>query len=211
MQRLAILGSSDLGQQIAYHALNDGHYQPVGFFDDYQPVGTLRHGLPVLGGMDDVERLFAGHQFDCLMVGIGYKHLGFRRQVFERFKGMIPFGTIVHRSSYLDAGSTVAQGSIVYPGCTIDFNSHIGENCLLNVGCVVAHDSRIGPNSFLSPGVCVAGFVEVEGEAILGIGSVVIDNVRIARGVRTAGGTVVTADLDKPGLYAGVPGVWKKE
>ncbi len=210
MQRLAIIGSSDLGQQIAYYALNDGHYEPVGFFDDFQPVGTLRHGLPVLGGMDDVDGLFSEGCFDCLMVGIGYKHLAFRKQVFERFKGKIPFGTIIHRSSYVDSGSTVGQGSIVYPGCTIDFNSHIGENCLLNAGCVVAHDSRIGPNSFLSPGVCVAGFVEVEGEAILGIGTVVIDNIKIAHGVRTAGGTVVTSDLTEPGLYAGVPGVFKK-
>lgn len=211
MKRLAIIGSSDLGQQIAYHAVADKHYLPVGFFDDFQAVGAIRHGLPVLGGVEDVLRTFQEGQFDCLMIGIGYKHLGFRRQVYERFSGGIPFGTIVHSSSYVDAGSTVGQGTIIYPGCTVDFNSHIGENALLNAGCIVAHDSRIGPNSFLSPGVNVAGFVEVSGEVILGIGTIVIDNIKIASGVRTAGGTVVAKDLTEPGLYAGVPGVWKKD
>ena len=36
MKKLAIIGSGDLANQIAKHAMNDNHYQPVGFFDDFE-------------------------------------------------------------------------------------------------------------------------------------------------------------------------------
>jgi sugar O-acyltransferase (sialic acid O-acetyltransferase NeuD family) len=210
MQRLAIIGSSDLGQQIAHHAVADSHYLPVGFFDDFQAVGAMRHGLPVLGGVEDVLRLYRQGQFECLMIGIGYHHLGFKRQLYERFAGSVPFGTLVHSSCIVDPSAQVGEGSIVYPGGILDMNVAIGPNTLLNIGCRIAHDTRIGATCFLSPGVNVAGFVDVAGEVVLGIGTIVIDNIKIASGVRTAGGTVVTRHLADPGLYAGVPAVWKK-
>jgi hypothetical protein len=35
MKILTIIGSRDLGKQIAYHSLNDNQYFPFGFFDDF--------------------------------------------------------------------------------------------------------------------------------------------------------------------------------
>ena len=58
MKRLAIIGSGDLGQQMAYHAFSDNHYQPVGFFDDYQLVGTVKYGYPVLGKLNEIKFFF---------------------------------------------------------------------------------------------------------------------------------------------------------
>ena len=44
MKKLALIGAGDLGQQIAWHAKQDGHYEVVGFFDDYATVGQQQHG-----------------------------------------------------------------------------------------------------------------------------------------------------------------------
>lgn len=210
MKRLAIIGSGDLGQQIAYQASVDKQYQPVGFFDDFEPTGNIKHGLPVLGKIEDVERKFEENAFECLMIGIGYKHLDFRKKLYERFSGTIPFATIIHSSSYVDTSCKISPGVIIYPGCIVDMNAVIEDNVLLNAGCLIAHDSKIGKNSFLSPGVKIAGFVDVSSEVILGIGTVVIDNIKISSGVRTAAGAVVIDDLLQPGLYAGVPARFKK-
>jgi len=210
MKKLAIIGSGDLGQQIAYHATADKHYDVVGFFDDFHAKGVLRHGYPVLGEIADIEELFRNKTFDVLMIGIGYKHLSFRISLYAELKGRIPFGTIVHSSSYVDSSAQVGPGSIVYPGCTLDMNVTIGDNVLLNVGCVIAHDTAIGESSFLSPGVKVAGFVKIDSGVILGIGTTVIDNIEVAAGVRTAAGAVVIDDLRNPGLYVGIPAKYKK-
>lgn len=210
MKRLAIIGSGDLGQQIAYHALEDKHHQIAGFFDDYQPKGTKKNGFPILGGVDDVEKVFSAKEFDELMIGIGYKHFAVRSALYERFATSIPFATIIHSSSYVDQSCRVGSGTIIYPGCTVDMNAEIGENVVLNTGCVIAHDSRIGADSFLSPGVRIAGFVRVERGVSLGIGTILIDNIQIGSGIRTGAGAVVINDISTPGLYVGIPAKFKK-
>ncbi|AYB33102.1 acetyltransferase [Chryseolinea soli] len=210
MKRLAIIGSGDLGQQIAYHAREDGHYEPAGFFDDFEAPGTVKHGVQVWGGVNDVLATFERGAFDCLMIGIGYNHMAFRQQLYERFRNTVPFGKVIHSSSYIDKSASVGSGVFIYPGCVLDMDVEIKDNALLNVGCTIAHHSTVGEGSFLSPGVKVAGFTEISGGVILGIGTIVIDNIKIAPGVRTAGGAVVIDHLDRPGLYAGVPAQFKK-
>ncbi|WP_152267601.1 NeuD/PglB/VioB family sugar acetyltransferase [Agriterribacter humi] len=210
MKRLAIIGSGDLGQQIAHHALTDKHYQPVGFFDDFQKPGVLRHGYPVLGDVEDIVRLYKENAFDVLMTGIGYKHFETRVAVFERFSFLIPFGSVIHSSSYIDSSCHIGQGVFIYPGCSIDMNATIGNNVLINAGCIIAHDSHIGDHSFLSPGVNIAGFVTTGKAVGLGIGTIVIDNITIGPGVRTGAGAVVTENISAPGLYLGVPAKFRK-
>lgn len=210
MNRLAIIGSGDLGLQIAYHCKTDGGFEIAGFFDDYETPGNLKYGNKILGGIEDVESEYQKGNFDLLLIGIGYKHFEFRKNTFERFKGKIPFANFIHSSSYVDPSAVLGEGVIIYPGCSLDMLSIIGNNVLLNTGCVVAHHSAVGDHSFLSPSVSLAGFVDVKPLVSLGIGTVVIDNIVIQSGVRTGAGAVVTKNIDKPGLYVGIPAEYKK-
>ena len=96
MERLAIIGAGDLGQLIAHHAFNDKHYSIAGFFDDTKTAGEEIGGIKVLGGTADVERLYKSGSFDCMMIGIGYKHMSIRKKIFVNFYPLIPFGSIIH-------------------------------------------------------------------------------------------------------------------
>lgn len=205
LQRLGIIGSGDLGQLIAYHAATDGHYEIAGFFDDYKEKGALAGKYPVLGGVNDVEEAYRNKQFDCLMIGIGYKHFAQRMAVFERFQGKIPYGRIVHTSAYTDASSKIGEGAFILPGCILDTNVVIEENVLLNTGCCIAHDSTVRQHTFLSPRVVVAGFVSIGKCCNIGINTTVIDNITIADHVQTGGATVVIRDIQEKGLYVGNP------
>ena len=210
MKRLAIIGSGDLGKQIAYHAEADGHYQVSGFFDDAFIKGNLINGFPILGGLGDVETCFNELGFDFLMIGLGYTRFDLRAGLFEKFAETIPFGTIIHSSSFVDSSCSIGAGVIIYPGCTLDMNVEIAENVLINVGCVIAHDTTIQRHTFLSPAVNIAGFVNVGSKVNLGINSVLIDNIRIDDGIRVGAGAVVTKSLTNKGLYVGIPASFKK-
>lgn len=210
MSRLAIIGSGDLGAQIAHLARSSSHLEPIGFFDDFVNVGEIRHGLPVIGGVSDVGKCFRDGQFDSLLMGIGYKHLEFRCQLFDELHEEIPFAVLIHPSSFVDATCKLGPGVVIYAGCTLDMNVELAGNVLVNAGCVIAHDTRVGHGTFMSPGVSLAGFVDIKPKVILGIGTVVIDSIVIESGVRTAAGAVVTKSLATPGLYAGVPATLKK-
>ncbi len=201
---LAIIGSGHLGQQIAHYALSDNHYDNVVFFDDFSSE-THANGFPILGTVAAIEQEFEKNSFDELLIGIGYKHLAVRKQLFERFSATIPFGKIIHSTSWVDAAATVEKGCVIYPSCCIDAHAVINQNTILNVSCTVAHDTHVGKHCFLSPRVALAGFVTIEEMCVLGINSTIIDNISIVSTTQIGGGTVVTKNIEKSGLYVGNP------
>src|SRR5688572_18723118 len=102
MKTLAIIGAGDLGQQIAHYALSDGHYEKVVFFDDFTSEKIINN-CEILGKTDSLLVTYKKHQFDELIIGVGYKHLKKRKELYERFKGEIPFGRVIHSSNWIDA------------------------------------------------------------------------------------------------------------
>lgn len=201
---LAIIGAGHLGQQIAHYAISDNHFEKVIFFDDFNEKGEV-NGYLIVGNCNDIEAEFKNESFEQLIIGIGYKHLKVRKELFEKFIGIIPFGTIIHSSCWLDQTAIIKEGCVIYPRCTIDANAIIDNNTVINIGCVIAHDTTIGKNCFLSPSVAIAGFVNVEELCIIGINSTIIDNINIAWKTQLGGGTVVIKSIDKSGLYVGNP------
>jgi len=204
MKTLAIIGSGDLGQQIAHYALTDNHYGKVVFIDDFATLG-MKHGIEVLGTIEQAEGFYNNNIFDEIIIGIGYNHILKRKELYEYLSGKIPFGKIIHSSSWVDSSATIKPGCVIYPGCSIDIRAVINENVILNNGCTVAHDSSIGVHSFLSPRIALAGFVNIDEMCILGINSTVIDNIKIAAGTQLGAGTVVVKNIEKRGLYVGNP------
>lgn len=203
MKRLAIIGAGDLGMQIAHHASVDGHYEVAGFFDDTKS-GQI-NGSPVLGKLDDVIEKHKEGLFDCLMIGIGYNHLKFKGQLFDRLKTSVPFGTIIHSHAYIDKSAQIGAGVLILPGCVVDKNAIIADNVLLNLHVTISHDCIVGPHSFLAPKVAIAGFCTLGKRCFLGIGTTVIDNLTIADDVHTGGGSLVIRDIPEGGKYVGSP------
>jgi len=205
MKKLAVIGSGDLGKQIVQLALESNDYIITGFFDDFETNGNLVHGYPILGNTESIQKQFEDGTFDELLIGIGYKHMEIRQQLFERFRQHIPFGKIVHSSCVIHHSVSIGSGAIVYSGTHIDMGASIGENCLIYNGCIIAHDTQIYPHSVLSPGVKIAGFSRIESLVNLGIGTIISDNVKIVSGTKTGAGAVVVNDIHEAGLYVGIP------
>ncbi len=204
-KNLAIIGCGHLGLLIAHHARNFAQVDNIFFFDDYRKPGEIVDGCTILGGMDDIEKLYECKQYNYLIVGIGYKHFSFRKAIFEKFIHNIPFISIIHPSAYVDPSCLIGRGVFILPGCVLDNNVVVGDNVLLNTGCTIAHDSIIKRHTFLSPGVTVAGFVKIGECCNIGINTTIIDNINIADNVQTGGGAVITKSITESGLYVGIP------
>lgn len=211
MLKLAIIGAGDLGQQIAHHAEQYCGMEVVGFYDDTKEKGTEIKGYAVLGKIADLESDFSLKVFDKLMVGIGYRHMGFRKAVFERFYAKIPFANVIHPTAYIDKTCTLGTGLFILPGCMLDFKVVLEDNIMLNIGSCIAHDSVVKSHTFISPRVSVAGFTTIGTSCILGISTTVIDNIQIKDHIQTGAGAVVIDNLEIPGLYVGVPAKLKKQ
>lgn len=186
MRRLAIIGSSDLGRQIAHYARRNG-FKIMGFFDDYQTASSV-DDYPVLGKCDEIPDFYGKGEFDKLICAIGYNHFDARRDMYQRFsESGIPFATIVDESCHVDPTASIGEGSVLFPGAFVDKNVSIKNNVLLNVCSTIAHDSVIGSHTFVSPRVAVAGFCHIGEQCMLGINSTIIDNILITNKVKLGG------------------------
>jgi len=205
MTKIGIIGSGDLGQLIAYHAVHSCSMQVAGFFDDYKESGQIVNGIPVIGKLADVRRAHEKGIFDVCMLGVGYKHMDERERIFEELHAFLPFGKVIHPSCIIDNSVLIGEGAFLLPGCVLDKGVKLGKNVLLNTACVIAHDTEVADHSFLSPAVKIAGFTKVGRKCVIGISTTIIDNIRVADEVRTGGGTVVIKNIEQAGLYVGNP------
>lgn len=201
---LAILGSGHLGQQIAHYAISDKHYDNVVYFDDFT-LDTHRDGYSILGKTDTIIDKYTEGIFDHILIGIGYKHLSKKKELYERFIGKVPFGKVIHSSTWVDPTAQIEDGCVIYPNCAIDANVIIKANTVVNIGSTIAHDTQIDKHCFLSPRVALAGFISVQNSCIIGINTTIIDNITVVSNTQLGGGTVVTKNIDKAGLYVGNP------
>ncbi|MCL6294675.1 acetyltransferase [Jejuia spongiicola] len=205
MKKLAIIGSGDLGQQIAYQATTDNQFNVVGFFDDFTEKDSVVSGKKILGKLSEVQNAFSNKIFDEIIIGIGYKHLDFREKIFNTLNKKIPFATFIHSSCFVDASCKIGNGVCVFPGSVLDQKVIIKDNVFINVGSIIAHDSKIENHTFISPSVAIAGFVSIGKRCNIGINSTLIDNISIVDDVQIGGGTVVVKSIEKSGLYVGNP------
>jgi sugar O-acyltransferase (sialic acid O-acetyltransferase NeuD family) len=204
MKVLGIIGCGHLGHQIANIALSDNHYDDVVFFDDFS-INTITDGFKVIGKIGDIEKEYANNKFDHLFIGIGYKHLKFRLELFNYFWTKIPFGKIVHSSCYMDKSSIIEDGCIIYPRSVIDYKVFIKKNSIININCTISHNTIIGQNCFVSPNCAIAGFVNISNSCFIGLNSTIIDHVSIESNIFIGAGTVVTKDVFFSGVYVGNP------
>ena len=205
LKTLAIIGSGDLGMQIAHFALSDGHYDEVVFFDDFEQ-NKIKNGFKIVGNTNDIVNRFKESLFDEILIGIGYKYLSQKKEIYNTLKSNnIPVGKIIHSTCWVDSTAIIEEGNVLYPRCIIDANVHIGVNNLINLGCVFSHDGKIGGHSFYSPSVSIAGFVEIGEMCNLGINSTIIDNIKIVDNVTIGGATTVIKNIDNQGVYVGSP------
>lgn len=206
MKRVLIIGAGDLGQQIAHYVSESTEHTIVGYVDDWAHIGDIRRGYPVLGCVEDTEMLYHQDVFDELLIGIGYKHFDARKQLFDRYKSVIPFATYIHQNCVVDRTAQIGNGVVMLSNCVVNLDAEIGDNVFLYNGCLIGFDSKICSHSFLSLSVIIGGHSHVGEKCFVGLGTKIIDNVTINdNNLIGAGSNVIQSITEPNGVYAGNP------
>jgi sugar O-acyltransferase (sialic acid O-acetyltransferase NeuD family) len=203
---LAIIGAGVLGQHIAHYAKLSGKFIDIVFFDDTIRTGTENNYGRVIGKVPDIDKNIKNGEIQNLLIGIGYKHMKIRKELYDAFCLQISFPNIIHNSCYVDESVQFGRGNVILPGCVIDRGCIIENNIFFNPGCIIAHDNCIGEHTFFAPGVKTSGFVRIGACCFFGTGTNLIDNITIGENIRTGAGTLITKSLTEPGTYKGIPG-----
>ena len=205
MKRIALIGSASFAQQIVNTIEHDSSepMKIIGYFDDYEKIGTMIKGYPVLGKIDDLFDLYNNDVFDCTFIAIGYKHFYFKEELYNKISGKIPLANIICKTAYIHSTAQLGEGILIKDYAIINQNAIIEDNVCITLRSIVNHDSFVDKHTFFSTNVVTAGNVHIGKRCFIGIGSIISDGIKVHDDIWLSPGSVVSKDLNEAGHYMG--------
>ena len=164
----------------------------VGFLDDFNK------GEEILGTIADCVK-FENCSF-VIAIGLGKV----RKNISEKYPEL-DYYTAIHPKAIISENVTIGKGSVVMANAVINAGAVIGMHSIINTSCVVEHDDKLGSYVHVSPGAVLCGTVTVGDNTHIGAGSVVRNNIKICADCVIGCGAAVVKDIEKSGVYSGVP------
>lgn len=209
-KRLVILGAGGNCRDLIDIALDinrtagEAVYEPVGYLDDDpDKQGLSPGGVPVLGPLS-----LAGSLSDCVFVnGInGTRWMPLKAGILAGTG--IPaerFATLIHPTAAVSQMARVGRGVALFQNVTVCSNASIGDHVAVLPNAVATHDCEIADLCYLTAGVALAGHVRVERAAYLGSNSSVMCRKTIGAEAIVGMGSVVLDDVPPGAVVAGNP------
>jgi sugar O-acyltransferase (sialic acid O-acetyltransferase NeuD family) len=203
--RVVLLGAAnpETARQVRAARRADPSLDVVGFLDnDPTKWGTGFAGLPVLGGVDQVDELgLAGAGFVNLIT----RDTRTRRAVSEQAlaRGLHPTN-LVHPTVDLDEVE-LGAGCYVQDHVVLQAGVRLGDDCSLHATATVCHETTLGDTVFVAPGAVLAGLVTVGEGVFIGIGATIQPRVTIGAWATIGAGAVVAKDVPPGATVVAVP------
>lgn len=206
LSSIAIFGAGGQGREVLQllRHINQQELQwkCIGWFDDGIEKGTIIDGLPVLGGLKEIN---AWEQPLSIAMAVAWPST--KRKIVQLISNpLITFPTLIHPTVSIDTDEVnIGQGSIITQGCLFTINIELGQFVLLNLGCVLTHDVKVGDYCSVMPSVNLSGAVVLEEGAYIGTGVQVIQLLTIGKDSIIGAGSVVINDIPANSTAVGVP------
>lgn len=115
------------------------------------------------------------------------------------------FASLVDPSCFVSRTATVGRGCVVFPHGYLGDGTTLGDFVFCLSGCVVNHDAVLEERVMLTSGVVLAGDVRVESGAYLGQSCSVRQRVRVGKRSIVGMGSVVIEDVPERSVVIGNP------
>lgn len=195
MKKLIIVGASGFGREVAQWVEDINHLTPeweiLGFLDDNpNALNECRCDYRIIGSIQDCEPQ-DDEYFACAIAIPTVKY----KVVTSLLDKGARFATLIHPTALVNKYAEIGEGVIVTPRSNINADTKIGDFVSV-LGSGIGHDASIGDFSTLSGrcsvnghvqvgkmvyiacGVSIAPSKKIGDGAYVGIGSVVINNVK---------------------------------
>ncbi len=182
-----------------------GEYKIAGIIDNHKKNGETLLGYPIIGNDNDLEQLSKKYRYALITVGqIQSPHI--RINIYHRLKQLgFELPVIVASSAIVSKRSIIEEGTIVMQQCLVNANVKIGKNNIINTGAIIEHDANIGDHCHISTNAVINGMVTIGNHNFIGSNSTFAQNIKTVNDVLIGMGSVVTKDIDVPGIYFGTP------
>ena len=174
----------------------------LGFIDNnFENIGNLYHGIPVLGGLNDLKYL----PEDVSLVNTIASKTEIRKEITHSFiQQGFSFLNIIHPSINIDS-VTFGQGNIVYENSMIHPQVKIGSHNVISSCSGIAHECYLGDYNFIGPASYICGKVKICDLVYVGVGAKVLPRLTLESNSLIAAGAVVISDVKSNTRVRGVP------
>jgi len=205
LQKIVILGAGGHAQVAADIIISTPSelalYDLVGFLDDDPAaIDNVILGKPVLGLISELNQI----PHDGIFIAIGHNPVRAKlyQQSIEQEENLV---NLIHNSAIISSDVSLGSGVMIAPGAIVNSGTVIGNNVIINTGATVDHHNRIGDHVHIAPGVHLGGNVIADEGSLIGIGTTIIPQRKVAAWSIVGAGSVVTKDVDSGVIAAGVP------
>ncbi|WP_030472743.1 NeuD/PglB/VioB family sugar acetyltransferase [Lentzea aerocolonigenes] len=201
---LLFIGAGGLAREvIAAVRLLPELWNPIGALDDSTALhGTLIDGVPVLGGLDQIDQ----HPDAAVVACIANARRPLSRlSLVSRLD--LPeqrWATIVHPAA-VTSGATLGCGTVLLAGVVITTPLSVGRHVVAMPHVLITHDDVVSDGVTFAGRASLGGSVHVGESAYLGQGAMVREGVKIGSGAVVGMGAVVLRDVPAGETWAGVP------
>jgi sugar O-acyltransferase (sialic acid O-acetyltransferase NeuD family) len=176
--------------------------------DDGLPTGSLRWGLRVAGGYDQLAALREEGIRIAANAVPSLPRLRERIEVARRLQEAgIATPPLVHPRAIIDPGALLMPGAQILAGAQVATAAKIGAHAIINTGAIVSETSQCAEFATLAPGAILAGGVSIGPRAIVGMGVLVNAGVRVGSDSRIGNGAIIHEDVPD-GTFVPSGSIW---
>jgi sugar O-acyltransferase (sialic acid O-acetyltransferase NeuD family) len=196
VQRVLLIGCGQGAQQVMeiFHARGD--MTAVGIVDDDSARwGATVEDVPVVGGAQRLEQLFAAGAFDAAIVAISTS-IPARRKFRELLGRLgIPLANAIDPTARIARDVQMGGGNVICAFCHIGAATVVGENNFISAYNSFDHHNVLGSDSSTGPGCMTSGDVQLGDGVRLGTGIFVEPHVTLGDEAKVASGAIITASV----------------
>ena len=162
--------------------------------------------IPYLGN-DNILTDFYKKGISNAVLGLGQiKPSSHRRRLIASIcKIGYSFPPVISPNSVINEEVNIGRGTVIMDGVIVNSGVNIGEFSIINTKASIDHDCNIGSFTHIAPGVTLSGEVKIGNDVLIGTGANIIQGISIIENSLISAGSSVQKDINKPGIYRGVP------
>ena len=195
MKKILIVGAGGFGRELLQWIKDINAEKPTweigGFLDDnLQALDGVEIDYPVVGTISDWQP----KDDEVFALAMGKPQL--KRMVVEKLKSRgAHFAAVIHPTALVSPFAHYGEGLVMFPYSKLSCNStvgdfvsilttpighdnEIGDYTMISGGCNIVRNVKIGKDVFVAAGVCIAQDVVMKDGAYIGLGSVVLKDVK---------------------------------
>ena len=192
-EKVAVIGAGLALSQVVDAAADNENLVISCAYDDvlFGKTMSSEDGIPLVGKVD-IETILKDYHdnlFDTIVVSVS-TNIKFRREIFEKLSGFIPFANIVHKSVLISETSEMGVGNIILANTVVASKAIIKNNNFISSFCNIEHHCVVGSHCTFGPGVMFSGGVRVDNNTKFGTGIYAEPKVHIQDGFIKSGSVI---------------------